>query len=568
MKPDLQLRDGVFGDVVYGLQNDVFQDPVSMAVLRAYSLGARDDEITGMLQHRVHRARIAEVLGKTAPFRIPRTGRGGSLVLGHDLAGKPVSIEPHALNAGRVDAGSTGSGKTTVLKNHILQVAPRVPGAWFSDLYKSDLRHLRPLLAKRGVDLVILRPPDLRLNLLQADCDPRVHLAMAIDVLQRVLDLPARAVSILKAILHYLYKEYGIYHGKTTHWPVLHDVYERVRAIPGLNAPAREAILDRLGSLLVALTPEVAAWRHGWRPSDLARHHIVFELRGANEHVKSLHLSQLLFSTLYRRAERGRSNARLDLVVAFEDAQRFFRGASSEEREIPPIEELAGLVRGMGVSLWASLQSLDGVPRGLLANLTTKFMYRLGTSSDYTQLGADLGMTRKQIDWARVNLRPGLCIVQLADGPWRLPFVIRVPNSVIPPVVDEEEIQRSAARLKTLRTVPAAEYQNWEPNHVLMVTASDDRIPRATPEDLSEAEVRLLQAVIEHPGQPSGAYAKLAAMNARRAVISRERLVSLGYLREHAVATGKRGRNAIILEPTEKATQRAVGLHTELGVSP
>lgn len=91
------------------------------------------------------------------------------------------------------------------------------------------------------------------------------------------------------------------------------------------------------------------------------------------------------------------------------------------------------------------------------------------------------------------------------------------------------------------------------------VAAPRDSEPRVASE-LTEAEERFLQAVTQHPGLPSGAYAKLARMNAKRALICRRRLVSLEYLREHAVATGKRGRNAIVLEPTEKAGHHT-GVH-------
>jgi hypothetical protein len=508
----------------------------------------------------VHRIRVKELLGKTAPFRLPRLQQRRGLQLGTDLAGNPVTVPLERLGLGRADAGGTGSGKTNGTKYHALQAAEHVPGLWLTDIYKSDVRHLRPVFAAKSIDLIVLQPQALKLNVLQADGDPRTHSAMAIDLLQRILDLPARAISILKAILHSLYKKYGNYRGRTDRWPVLHDIYEQVRAISGLNAPAREAILDRLGSLLVALTPGVAAWRYGWQPSDLARHHIVLELRGANEHVKSLHLSHLLFSTLYRRAELGRSNAKLDLVACFEDAQRFFTGSSSTGREILPIEELAGLVRGMGVSLWSSFQSMDGVPRGLLANLSVKFMHRMGTGADYTQLGADLGMTRKQIDWARVNLRPGLCIAQLADGPWRRPFVLKIPHVRIPAAVTDAEIARSTAPLDALPTVPATEYRNWEPNHVITVRdpgEEDDRAPvgsrRRPSTGPHSADERFLRAVIDHPGEPSSAYAKLAGMSTGRALQCRRRLVADGYLREHPVATGRRGRNAIALEPTDLA---------------
>ncbi len=67
----------------------------------------------------------------------------------------------------------------------------------------------------------------------------------------------------------------------------------------------------------------------------------------------------------------------------------------------------------------------------------------------------------------------------------------------------------------------------------------------------SHAEMRYLRAVVENPGKPSSVYPKLAQMGSRRALKIRGRLRDLGYLREHQVATGGRGRNAIVIEPLE-----------------
>ena len=42
-------------------------------------------------------------------------------------------------------------------------------------------------------------------------------------------------------------------------------------------------------------------------------------------------------------------------------------------------------------------------------------------------------------------------------------------------------------------------------------------------------------------------------MNGKRAAEVRRRLIDGGYLREHEVATGERGRIALVLEPFEAA---------------
>ena len=101
-----------------------------------------------------------------------------------------------------------------------------------------------------------------------------------------------------------------------------------------------------------------------------------------------------------------------------------FFSARTEGRDVTPGEELAAVVRGTGVGLSMAAQTLSGLPSGLLANLATKVMCRLGSHQDYQSLGADMGMTPEQIQWSKLNLRPGLHIAQFAEGPWRLPFVL------------------------------------------------------------------------------------------------------------------------------------------------
>ena len=103
-----------------------------------------------------------------------------------------------------------------------------------------------------------------------------------------------------------------------------------------------------------------------------------------------------------------------------------------------------------------------------------------------------------------------------------------------------------------LETVAAHEFGDWLP------TRSSTKRREPTPVvrgDVSGAELRYISAVVSNPGRPSSALAKLARMSPKRAQGIRRRLVERGYLREHNVSTGKRGRAAIVLEPLEPALQ-------------
>ena len=118
--------------------------------------------------------------------------------------------------------------------------------------------------------------------------------------------------------------------------------------------------------------------------------------------------------------------------------------------------------------------------------------------------------------------------------------------------MDEEAGTDGLEDLMALETVAADEFIDWTPTK----PATKYRSPAPeSGKDCSDAELRYIQAVINNPGTPSRALPKLARMSPKRAQGIRRRLVELGYVREHSVATGKRGRAAIVLEPLEPALQ-------------
>lgn len=113
--------------------------------------------------------------------------------------------------------------------------------------------------------------------------------------------------------------------------------------------------------------------------------------------------------------------------------------------------------------------------------------------------------------------------------------------------------------LETLPVVRSEEFDNWPRDEA---QPSDGPVsPKVTTGEagsLDKAELKYLHAVIRHSGKPSSVYPKLARIGTKKALRIRQRLIELGYLREHQLQTGKKGRAAIVLEPLEKAI-RLVG---------
>ena len=106
--------------------------------------------------------------------------------------------------------------------------------------------------------------------------------------------------------------------------------------------------------------------------------------------------------------------------------------------------------------------------------------------------------------------------------------------------------------LADLPSVIASEFVDWSPP---WLQAQFAKAANCSPGrlHLSQADTCYLQAVVSCPGQPSNVYAKLAAINARKALQVRKHLVDLGFIRQHVVNAAGRGRPSIVLEPTAQA---------------
>jgi hypothetical protein len=140
-------------------------------------------------------------------------------------------------------------------------------------------------------------------------------------------------------------------------------------------------------------------------------------------------------------------------------------------------------------------------------------------------------------------------VCQIAEGDWRYPFLFTVPHLKVPATVSDDEAADSVRELEALPTVAAGEYAKWTPRHLVEVQSAGPQNEFS----LSGADLRVLEAVIDRPGRPTSEYAKAAGMSGGRAAEIRDRLTDLGYLRQHRLATGQRGRTATVLEPLAPA---------------
>jgi hypothetical protein len=532
----------------WGKARGVFDDELGQRLHRCVKLGATKGWVNQLIHQRIVSAKGRIASGQTPPFEKPYFKENG-LYLGEHSYGGSAFAPLGTLATGYLILARTGGGKTIFLKHAAPAIASHKLSFWGSDNYKEDLRGMLPAFRRLGLSLVILRAGAWKFNLLEDMVgDPRVHFALIVDLLPRCLGLGERARLVLTHGIHELYRKYNVWNGRTDAYPVLYELFEWIRTTPGLNEPARASLLDRLAALLTSMTPACAAYRKGWKGTDLAKHSIVFEMRSASEAQRQVLLETTLFSVFQSAIIHATPNCRPNLFVAFDDGQRLFteRPAGSG---LTPMDELAGIVRGTGKGICILPQSSVGLSPRLIPNLSSKLFGVLGSPEDLHFAAANLGLTSEQVEWMRYGMRPGTFVAQLATADWNKPFVFRVP---LPPRFDsvgEDDVIESLRPLAALPVVPAPEFARWDPFAPIEVTTP------ATPTSprLSEVELRYLRAVLAQPGQPVTVYRKVAGVSGRRAVEIRERLTQAGLIRQHELATGQRGRHAIVLEPLEAA---------------
>lgn len=541
-------------------------------LMRLRMAGHDDPEIDELFVERARHELYCERMGASIPFRpVPSPAPAGPIFAGFDVrTGLQVRLTPAALRRHVLVIGRTGSGKSYLEFTLLLSVlvARDVLGIWLMDAYKRELRRVLPLFRRVGRPLAVLTPRTTPFNLLQVPSGhvPHEHAAVACDVLASTFSLPEGATRLLHQSVHALYVKHGVADGQRAAYPTLYDLLEHVRKDDQANVASKDALLDRLRELLLALTPKAAAWRIGWTPADLAKRSVLWEFGGSGESAKHYLMDAFVNGALRDQLLVPCASEWPTTVMVLDDAQRLVSTRSSGR--MSPLAEVLLICRSAGTSIILGHQSTEGVERLILSQLGTRFVGQLGLASDWMWARQELGLTSAQIDYCRHKMNPGMFVVQAAtaESGARYPHLIQVPNINWPTVTDDE-VEASRACLADLPLVPAPEFEHWEPWPVIHVpdepTATD-----ATPDnsvqidcadELETADLAFLRAIVDHPGIASSELPNLAGLSPRRALEIRERLVRDGYLRVHRVSTAARGRRSLVLEPLEPAF-RALGV--------
>jgi hypothetical protein len=490
-----------------------------------------------MFAYRVSKDKYDKALYGTMPLKTPKLTKG-DYVVGYNQDEQEIRSFIQFINAHTLTVANSGAGKTNLTRSKILKIAKKIDGLWLFDLRKSEFVFLKPHLAKLGIQLLVLPARVLRLNPLQLPVGVTVQewINRVADMLVQVLELPPRASKLLQSKLFCLYQKFQ---PEKNIFPTLYDLFELIKKDKESNPQARMAILDSLEPVLRSLGPKVLAYRYGWPSSELAKKHICFQLAGVSEVDKNLILNDLILSEFTSRIAQGVSNPLMDLLINVDEAQRLCSSANQSSA----IADIIGLVRGTGIGLDLSLQSVYDLLPQIISNTATKILGRCGSIADYTNAGHSMGLSSEQIQWAQMNLVPGRFIGQFGEGELRHPFVFNVKLIDCPELSGSE--QMDIGSLSSLPTVYVSEFDGWGKQLVL------DLPEASSPKEHlfeSEQEYHFCKAVVNQPLQASSTYPKLAGISSKNAKKVREQLILRAYIREHTIDSGYRGRSSILLE--------------------
>ena len=549
--------------IIEGLHRGLFDDRLGRVLMNLADRGIMDNDVSGHITSRVLGDLRREAF-RLYPFSKPKLF-GGKLVFGFTIDGESVTIEIQWLNAGLLEVAGPGGGKTNRTAFLSAQIALQVKGMWVFDLRKAEFRFLAQALANRGINLRIVRGRKFKFNPLQvpSGIDPHIWAAQTADLLVKVLNLPPRASNLLTSSILKLYKKDGILNGSMK-FPTLFELFEAIKSAQDANFSARQAVLDALELVLLSLGWEVLGYEQGWTMEQLAREKLVIELAMLPETAKDLILNWMIQSEFTRRIIKGISNPQMDLWIAFDEGQRTFsQHKDQQSANGNAITDQAGLVRGTGIGLSVSILTTTDLSSAIPNLTSTKIMGRCGSIGEYTTAGHFMGLNQEQILWCAHHLVPGMFVGQVSEGAWRYPFLFKVPlfdkTNLVP--LTDEQADATIADMDAGRIVHAVRVAD-----VVEIDGEEDVLQQEQEPaiELTDAQLKILKAVVKSPMRVSSDYVKLAKVSPNTLAKARHILVAKGLIAEHLSEANERGRSARRWEPLDAAIE-IVNKHSKGG---
>jgi len=406
-------------------------DPASQRLLLAALASRGDKSLLSLLWTRMQPLLLARQMGGLSAFPNPPAGNevAGPILLGVvEATGAPYGLEPDDLLRNTAVFGSTGSGKTTLIKRLIHELTQEsmkdVSFAIFS--FNREYRDLVMLLGCQIV--LLLRLLRYRFNPLEVPPGVvlREYLSGFATVFTQSSGLLIASRGLLLIMLAGLFDQYlpavtGIY-------PALPDVLQFARSydVPTMARAfeCKGAIIDRLRSLLFA-TGDLFSCSTGFPMEEVWTRNVVWECDGLTpEHETFVILSLLHWLFSYHLANTPPEDGLRSVIVIDEANRMLDRSAQARVLEgVPLIATQIAQFRKTGCALIIAAQLPSRILDGAIENCVRKVCFQLGDGADIRTAASSLQLTPKQADILS-RLEVGQAVVR--DPRYPEPFVVRV----------------------------------------------------------------------------------------------------------------------------------------------
>jgi hypothetical protein len=376
-------------------------------------------------------------------------------------------------------------------------------------------------------------------------CDPRVYLnyAAAFDAQLFGLGVPTEAA--LQRIYWQQFDRFDVFAG-ARRYPAPVDMLAAIQADTVMHPESRAALESRYVRIASVLEAAQRVTRVGATLDDLFNPNTVLELGSLPEDAQKYMLMPQL-NGLFQQAIAAPLPADERRLLVLDDAQPLLAmDTALRARGLVGMDQRIGTLRE-ALKVVICVQTIQkDVSAHVLANTRMKVLCQTNIDKDRVQLAADLHCAPDEAAWTATGLEPGVVAMNLGAGRCRRPFIYRYPR-----------VELSAAPAPTIPQLPpavvhetATEYATWRPYAPKPAQAASTREKPA----VSDAEVRLLRAVVKEPGLKFTAYPvpTRAGMGMTQAARAREALKAKGLVTVEEEATGARGAPALVLRPTRE----------------
>lgn len=410
----------------------------------------------------------------------------------------PYGIDIRTLVTHLLLLGRTGGGKTTVIKNLLMQIL-RMPDA--PKLMILERKQEFTELLNVSPDLHILDVETLAFNPL---CPPKgiaqnKWIGIFTECMVNHLDIREASSSFLMEHATRLIKQCE----KDGKFPTLGDLKTFIAQQPykelSKNGQQKETVLNRLNDLFGHF-PAMFSTQSQTDIEKLVNNHCLILLHDITHSTVQNFVMTLLMAQafLYRKLTCGLQGELTNLIV-FDEASGLFRRKAEEQDHVPFIADLVQTARGYGIGLIAASQYSTDLAHSLLANAGTRMMVGgFGRKEDTDTFLNLRGCSKEQHLYVNRNPAPGKAFI--ADNRWPHNVECNMTLPDLPDPLNAAELQarmQAAADLFNIKPEKTTADHQQDPSRNTE-TARPKKKPKENAK-VESVEVRLLKHIYDDP---------------------------------------------------------------------